>query len=160
MDANTGRNAVMTQHATRNTPPYRGRIAPSPTGYLHVGHARTFWTAQQRTRAQNGKLSLRNEDLDRDRCKPEFVQAMYDDLRWFGFEWSEGPDCSGPFAPYSQSERMEHYRATLNKLFELGVVYPCTCSRKTSKPPLLHRTLPMMKRSIPAPAVRRVTRGE
>lgn len=120
----------MTEHALRNMPPYRGRIAPSPTGYLHLGHARTFWTAQQRAQAHGGTVILRNDDLDRDRCKPEFVQAMYTDLRWFGFNWSEGPDCGGSFAPYSQSERMAHYRPVLARLIELGAVYPCTCSRK------------------------------
>jgi glutamyl/glutaminyl-tRNA synthetase len=73
---------------------------------------------------------LRNDDLDRGRCKPEFVRAMFQDLRWFGFEWTEGPDCGGPFAPYSQSERMPPYREVLNKLIERGAVYPCTCSRK------------------------------
>jgi len=118
----------MTEHATRNT--HRGRIAPSPTGYLHLGHARTFWAAQQRAREHGGSLILRNEDLDRDRCKPDFVQAMFEDLRWFGFEWSEGPDCGGPFAPYNQSERLPLYRETLNKLIKSGAVYPCTCSRK------------------------------
>lgn len=120
----------MTEHATRNTSIYRGRIAPSPTGYLHLGHARTFWHAQQRARERGGTLILRNEDLDRDRCKPEFVQAMFEDLRWFGFDWTEGPDCGGPFAPYNQSERMPLYRETLKKLIERGAVYPCTCSRK------------------------------
>ena len=85
--------------------PYRGRLAPSPTGLLHVGHARTFWTAQQRARQHNGILVLRNEDLDKARCKPEFVSAMIEDLEWCGFEWQEGPDSGGPFAPYSQSER-------------------------------------------------------
>src|SRR2546421_1624902 len=84
---------------------YRGRLAPSPTGFLHLGHARTFWTAQQRARAHNGCLILRNEDLDRSRCRPDFVSAMYEDLRWFGLEWQEGPDCGGQFSPYSQSER-------------------------------------------------------
>ena len=75
---------------------YRGRLAPSPTGYLHLGHARTFWIAHQRAIAANGTLILRNEDLDRARCKPEFVTAMYHDLKWFGFEWQEGPDVGGP----------------------------------------------------------------
>ena len=65
-------------------PKYRGRLAPSPTGLLHLGHARTFWTAQQRARAQNGILILRNEDLDPARSKPEFADAMLADLRWFG----------------------------------------------------------------------------
>lgn len=111
-------------------PPYRVRIAPSPTGYLHLGHAQTFWVAQQRARKHGGTLILRNEDLDRDRCKPEFVEAMFEDLRWFGFEWTEGPDCGGPFASYNQSERMPRYRETLDKLIARDAVYRCTCSRK------------------------------
>jgi glutamyl-queuosine tRNA(Asp) synthetase len=110
--------------------PYRGRLAPSPTGYLHLGHARTFWIAQERARAAGGTLILRNEDLDGARCRPEFVQAIYDDLRWFGFAWQEGPDCGGPYAPYTQSERMEHYRAAFVQLQRDGWIYPCTCSRK------------------------------
>jgi len=109
---------------------YRGRIAPSPTGYLHVGHAKTFWAAQERARAANGVLVLRNEDIDRARCKPEFVEAMLEDLRWFGFEWQEGPDVGGPFAPYNQSERYPMYRETLAKLEQGGFIYPCVCSRK------------------------------
>jgi glutamyl-tRNA synthetase len=109
---------------------YRGRLAPSPTGYLHLGHARTFWTAQQRAREAKGKLILRNEDLDRERCKPEFVEAMFEDLRWFGFEWQEGPDIGGPFGPYSQSERVTHYVQALEKLHATISIYPCTCSRQ------------------------------
>ena len=110
--------------------PYRGRLAPSPTGLLHVGHARTFWTAQQRARQHNGILVLRNEDLDKARCKPEFVSAMIEDLEWCGFEWQEGPDSGGPFAPYSQSERLALYREAFENLKGAGLVYPCTCSRQ------------------------------
>ncbi|MDB6056750.1 MAG: Glutamate--tRNA ligase [Verrucomicrobiales bacterium] len=109
---------------------YRGRLAPSPTGYLHLGHARTFWTAHERAVARGGKLILRNEDLDPSRCKSEFVDAMFEDLRWFGFEWQEGPDIGGPFAPYTQSERRQFYLAAFAKLKAGGFVYPCTCSRK------------------------------
>jgi len=111
-------------------PPYRGRLAPSPTGYLHLGHARTFWTAQARARAAGGRLLLRDEDLDRARCRREFVEAMVEDLRWFGLAWDEGPDCGGPCAPYRQSGRMEFYRAALEKLRAGNFIYPCTCSRK------------------------------
>src|SRR5208282_4294927 len=110
--------------------PYRGRLAPSPTGLLHLGHARTFWTAQKRAQANGGTLVLRNEDIDSTRFKLEFVSQMIEDLRWFGFEWQEGPDCGGPFAPYNQSERMNIYRAALEKLRANGFIYPCTCSRK------------------------------
>src|SRR4051812_24998711 len=90
-----------------NTPStlYRGRLAPSPTGLLHVGHARTFWMAAQRAAERGGTLIFRNEDLDPQRCRPEFVEAMIGDLRWLGISWSEGPDCGGPFAPYTQSQR-------------------------------------------------------
>ncbi|MGC3956836.1 MAG: tRNA glutamyl-Q(34) synthetase GluQRS [Verrucomicrobiota bacterium] len=111
-------------------PTYRGRLAPSPTGHLHLGHARTFWIAQERARANGGTMILRNDDLDRTRCKPNFVAAMYEDLKWFGFAWSEGPDSGGPFAPYSQGERTNHYRAALAQLQSDGFIYPCTCSRK------------------------------
>lgn len=109
---------------------YRGRIAPSPTGYLHVGHAKTFWAAQERAQAQRGVLVLRNDDMDAARCKPEFVEAMVIDLRWFGFEWQEGPDVGGPFGPYNQSERYSFYRDTLAKLERGGFIYRCVCSRK------------------------------
>jgi glutamyl/glutaminyl-tRNA synthetase len=109
---------------------YRGRLAPSPTGYLHLGHARTFWMAQQRARQAGGELILRKDDLDSARFKMEFVDAMLEDLRWFGFEWTEGPDVGGKFAPYNQSERMDFYRAALEKLRLGGYIYPCTCSRK------------------------------
>lgn len=78
---------------------------------------------------------FRNEDLDRDRCRPQFVQAMYEDLRWFGLDWDEGPDVvdkpgGGPFAPYSQSERRNFYLAAWEKLRDSGFIFPCTCSRK------------------------------
>src|SRR5579864_978737 len=125
--------------------PYRGRLAPSPTGYLHLGHARTFWVAWQRVRAAHGKLIFRNEDLDYQRCKPEFVEAMYEDLRWLGLDWDEGPDITpqsgkcgqpgdpgvgGGFGPYSQSERRSFYLDAWRKLRDSGLIYPCTCSRK------------------------------
>src|SRR2546430_8343519 len=109
---------------------YRGRLAPSPTGYLHLGHARTFWIAQQRARENLGMLVLRNEDLDSSRCKPEFVSAMYEDLRWFGFKWQEGPNCGGNAGPYSHSERRAFYLTAFEKLRADRFVYPCICSRQ------------------------------
>jgi glutamyl/glutaminyl-tRNA synthetase len=113
-----------------NPKPYRGRLAPSPTGLLHLGHARTFWIAARRAAERNGQLLLRNEDLDPQRCRPGFVQAMYEDLRWLGIEWTEGPDCGGRFGPYAQSERRAHYLEAWKKLHDQGAIYPCTCSRK------------------------------
>lgn len=109
---------------------YRGRLAPSPTGLLHLGHAKTFWTAQERARQSGGDLILRNEDLDGARCKSEFVAAMLEDLHWFGFKWNEGPDVGGKFGPYNQSERMEYYLRALEKLREGDFIYACTCSRR------------------------------
>jgi glutamyl/glutaminyl-tRNA synthetase len=124
---------------------YRGRLAPSPTGYLHLGHARTFWAAWKRARAASGKLVFRNEDLDTQRSKPAFVAAMYEDLRWFGLDWDEGPDLppqsgktgqpggpgiGGPFGPYSQSQRRDFYLNAWRKLRDGGFIYPCACSRK------------------------------
>jgi glutamyl/glutaminyl-tRNA synthetase len=118
----------------RSSPTYRGRLAPSPTGLLHLGHARTFWIAAQRAREHNGTLILRNEDLDPQRCRPDFVdamiQAMMEDLLWLGISWSEGPDIGGPYAPYSQSGRRAYYLEAWKSLRDRGLIYPCTCSRK------------------------------
>ena len=109
---------------------YRGRLAPSPTGLLHLGHAQTFWTAAERAARHGGTLILRNEDLDPQRSRPEFASAMIEDLRWLGLRWNEGPDCGGPHAPYSQSQRRSLYLEAWRKLRDSGVLYPCTCSRK------------------------------
>jgi glutamyl/glutaminyl-tRNA synthetase len=112
------------------TAPYRGRLAPSPTGLLHLGHARTFWTAYQRARQANGVLVMRNEDLDPQRSKAEFTTAMLEDLRWLGIWWQEGQDVGGPYAPYVQSRRRKLYLDTWRTLVRDGFVYPCRCSRK------------------------------
>ena len=109
---------------------YRGRLAPSPTGYLHLGHARTFWVASERARLAGGALVLRNDDLDADRYRLDFAEAMLADLRWFGFAWDEGPDLGGPHAPYSQSQRRPVYRAALERLHGAGLIYPCALSRR------------------------------
>src|ERR1700722_15604961 len=110
--------------------PYRGRIAPSPTGLLHLGHARTFWIAAQRAKEHAGTLVLRNEDLDPQRCRPEFAEAMIEDLEWLGIRWNEGPDRAGPFSPYVQSARRTNYLNAWRKLRDRGFLFPCTCSRK------------------------------
>ncbi len=109
---------------------YRGRIAPSPTGYLHVGHARTFCTAWQRAREAGGALVLRVEDLDSERSRTVYAEAAVDDLRWLGIDWQEGPDKGGPYAPYAQSERGALYRAAWRTLIERGFLFPCRCSRR------------------------------
>jgi len=109
---------------------YRGRIAPSPTGHLHLGHARTFLLAQQRALDAGGTLILRMDDLDGPRCTPEFSAAAIEDLRWLGLRWHEGPDLGGPHAPYTQSERMPRYAEAFERLRASGLIYPCKCSRQ------------------------------
>ncbi|HEY5551859.1 MAG TPA: tRNA glutamyl-Q(34) synthetase GluQRS [Opitutaceae bacterium] len=112
---------------------YRGRIAPSPTGLMHLGHARTFWTAAERahsTGQARGTLVFRNEDIDPARCRPGFAAAALEDLAWLGIRWQEGPDIGGPHAPYNQSERRVLYEAAFERLRATGAVYPCMCSRK------------------------------
>ena len=120
----------MASIAPTPTSSYRGRLAPSPTGYLHVGHARTFWTAWQRARDAGGALILRMEDLDPERSKSAFAEAAFEDLRWLGIRWLEGPDKGGPYAPYVQSRRRSIYLAAWRRLLKRGSVYPCRCSRK------------------------------
>ena len=111
--------------------PYRGRIAPTPTGRLHSGHAATFWTAQERAKSHGGQVLLRIEDIDKARCKPEFVDGCLEDLKWFGFEWCEGPDRpDSQHAPYYQSQRIHHYQEALDRLINTGFAYRCYCSRK------------------------------
>src|SRR5262249_38881318 len=124
------RGHLMPSDLANSRSSYRGRLAPSPTGLLHVGHARTFWIAAKRAAQNGGTLILRNEDLDPQRCRPEFVEAMIEDLRWLGISWQEGPDCGGPVGPYTQSERRSFYLAAWKRLRDLGAIYPCTCSRK------------------------------
>ena len=111
-------------------PSYRGRLAPSPTGYLHLGHARTFWAAYERARASRGVLVMRVEDLDAARSRAEFTTAMLEDLRWLGIEWQEGPDVGGTFGPYAQSVRRAFYLEAWARLVASGHVYPCSCSRR------------------------------
>jgi glutamyl/glutaminyl-tRNA synthetase len=114
---------------------YRGRLAPSPTGLLHLGHARTFWTAYERARDAGGILVLRDDDLDTQRARADYAAAMLEDLRWLGIAWQEGPGLDGvtgdgDFGPYRQSERYGLYREALERLQAGGLIYPCHCSRR------------------------------
>ncbi|HET8667142.1 MAG TPA: tRNA glutamyl-Q(34) synthetase GluQRS [Terriglobales bacterium] len=115
---------------THSAEPYRGRLAPSPTGFLHLGHACTFWTAYLRVTERAGTLVLRNEDLDPQRSNQKFVDGFIEDLHWLGNRWSEGPDIGGAYAPYSQSARREFYLQAWRMLRDGGCIYPCVCSRK------------------------------
>jgi len=124
------RNVSAETSPIRESGKYRGRLAPSPTGLLHLGHACTFWTAGERARERGGVLVFRNEDLDEQRSRPEFALAMREDLRWLGLRWQEGPDVGGPYGPYLQSQRREFYLQAWRRLRDGGFIYPCRCSRK------------------------------
>jgi len=101
---------------------YRGRLAPTPTGDFHLGHARTFTAAWRRARDAGGTLVLRIEDLDPQRCKPEYVEGMLADFAWMGLDWDEGP--------FYQSARTGPYLAVWRRLRDAGLIYPCTRSRR------------------------------
>ena len=105
----------------------RLRFAPSPTGYLHIGSARTALYNWLLARAHGGTFVLRIEDTDRSRSTEEAIQAIMEDLRWLGLDWDEGPDVGGPYGPYRQTERMELYRQTAEDLLESGKAYRCGC---------------------------------
>jgi glutamyl/glutaminyl-tRNA synthetase len=102
--------------------PYRGRIAPTPTGHLHLGHAATFLQAHERAGKAGGVTILRIEDLDPHRCKLPYVDAAIEDLRWLGVEWQEGP--------FYQSHRLALYLDAWRKLRDGGFIYPCVRSRR------------------------------
>jgi glutamyl-tRNA synthetase len=106
-----------------------GRLAPSPTGGLHLGHARTFLIAWLAARHSGARVILRIEDLDSSRVRADSIATALSDLRWLGLDWDEGPDVGGPSAPYTQSERLSLYEQTLNLLIASESVYPCTCTR-------------------------------
>ena len=100
---------------------FRGRFAPSPTGRIHLGNARSALLGWLQARAAGGQFLMRIEDLDRARCKPQFLDDMYRDLEWLGLDWDE--------TPLVQSQRDDVYREALEELERLGRVYPCFCTR-------------------------------
>ncbi len=155
-----------------STPPtpasgYRGRLAPSPTGYLHVGHARTFWTAFQRAREAGGTLVMRMEDLDPDRSRAVYAEAALDDLRWLGIRWQEGPGQGRAVRSLRAEQAPRHLpRRAGASCCARGRLFPCRCSRKdlatalaapheraqTGRGRREARHAATMSRSIPAPA--------
>ncbi len=106
----------------------RVRFAPSPTGFLHVGGARTALYNYLFARAKGGAFVLRIEDTDAARSTPESLAAILDSLRWLGLAWDEGPEVGGAYGPYFQSERRERYRSHADALRAAGRVYPCYCT--------------------------------
>src|SRR5690606_31827285 len=106
----------------------RVRFAPSPTGFLHVGNARTALFNWLLARGHGGTLILRIEDTDTERSTLESEQGILADLRWLGLEWDEGPDIGGAFGPYRQSERLALYASHARELLDGGHAYYCFCS--------------------------------
>ena len=106
----------------------RVRFAPSPTGNLHIGGARTALFNWLYARKSGGAFVLRIEDTDEARSTPEFEAVILRDFRWLGIDWDEGPEVGGPYGPYRQSERGTLYRATRDRLIAEGEAYRCTCT--------------------------------
>src|SRR5213593_4015418 len=109
-------------------PTVRVRFAPSPTGYLHVGGARTALFNWLFARRHGGAFVLRIEDTDVERSSTEMVEGILDGLRWLGLDWDEGPKIGGPYGPYFQSERLDRYRALVDRLVADGAAYYCYCT--------------------------------
>jgi glutamyl-tRNA synthetase len=148
--------------------PKRTRFAPSPTGYLHLGNARTALFNFLLAEASGGSFVLRAEDTDAERSDQTLLHAAYEDLRWLGLEWAEGPDRGGKHAPYAQSERGAIYAGYFERLERSGRTYPCFCTaqelalarraqQSAGQPPRYAgkcRRLPAAERSV------RISRGE
>ena len=107
----------------------KGRFAPSPTGYIHLGNVWIALLSYISTRQQKGKYVVRMEDIDLQRSKRELGEALLDDLEWLGFEWDEGPRVGGPETSYWQSERQTYYADILEYLALEKLIYPCFCNR-------------------------------
>src|SRR3954463_16457837 len=108
--------------------PVRVRFAPSPTGHLHVGNARTALFNWLFARQQGGVMNLRIEDTDVERSEARFESQLLDDLKWLGIDWDEGPDAGGPYAPYRQSDRTKIYEEHGERLLSEGKAYLCFCT--------------------------------
>jgi glutamyl-tRNA synthetase len=107
-----------------------GRLAPTPSGHLHLGNARSFLLAWLWARHEDGRIIMRVEDIDRPRCKPELRDAALAELSWLGLDWDAGPHAGDAPGEYDQHTRFEIYRSHLQRLAEAGLAYPCTCSRR------------------------------
>jgi glutamyl-tRNA synthetase len=114
--------------SSSNDSPVITRFAPSPTGSLHLGNARTAFFCYLWARKSRGRFILRIEDTDAERSRLQFRDQLIADLRWLGLDWDEGPDIGGPSAPYSQAERGEYYRSLYARLEASGRAYPCYCT--------------------------------
>src|SRR5438270_13912443 len=108
--------------------PVRVRIAPSPTGFAHLGTASAALYNVLFARQQDGTFVLRIDDTDLERNRPEYESLIYESLRWLALDWDEGPERGGAYAPYRQSERLDLYREQAAKLIAAGHAYRCYCT--------------------------------
>lgn len=109
----------------------RSRLAPTPSGYLHLGNAVNFIRTWLLVRKAGGRLKLRIDDLDSDRCRPEYIEDIFRQLEWLGLDWDEGPAGPDDFTRYhSQLLRLDRYRDARERLLETGQLFACTCSRR------------------------------
>src|SRR5919201_2642173 len=108
--------------------PIRVRMAPSPTGFVHLGSARTALFNLLFARSSGGVFVLRIEDTDLERGSAEYEHAIYEGFRWLGLDWDEGPDVGGPHGPYRQSERLDVYKEHAARLLQSGAAYRCYCT--------------------------------
>ena len=115
---------------TASEKPVRVRFAPSPTGELHIGGARTAIYNWAFARANDGDFILRIEDTDPERSTEENKQIILRAMRWLGLDWDEGPEVGGDHGPYLQTERFDTYADALERLKERGMVYPCFCTKE------------------------------
>ena len=110
--------------------PVRVRMAPSPTGPVHIGSIRTALFNYLFAKRNNGTFVVRIEDTDTERSKPEFEVDILEGFRWLGLLWDEGPEVGGPYEPYRQSERIGSYTKYLKQLFDSGDLYKCFCTEE------------------------------
>src|SRR5437879_11830823 len=106
----------------------RVRIAPSPTGFAHLGTASTALYNVLFAQQNNGTFALRIDDTDVERNRPEYEALIYESLQWLGLGWDEGPDKGGPYQPYRQSERLDLYKEEAARLLKDGKAYRCYCT--------------------------------
>lgn len=108
----------------------RVRFAPSPTGKLHIGGARTAIYNWAFARANGGTFILRIDDTDPTRSTDENTQIILRAMRWLGLDWDEGPEVGGDYGPYAQTERLDLYKQAAQKLWDEGKAYPCFCTKE------------------------------
>ena len=115
----------------KNMDKVRVRFAPSPTGFFHIGSARTALFNWLYARHTGGTFVLRIEDTDQERNREEYLNILKDGMRWLGLDWDEGPEKGGPYAPYIQSQRFDIYQKYARELVEKGFAYECFCTEDT-----------------------------